>query len=611
RGRLDHRPCLSSSAGGSLGLRQQNAVLSEAPQCQAAQCPIHQGYGSSCCHEEDDVFSDCAPPPVPRKKLVRTRSLPEGYNPPTYPQRAPTPRVSVGRVKKHHGNAQSFDNPLYMLRPLEDALSPEHREEPRAAGGNPHSLLPASTGGDPTTALSRLSFDTPDEQVLPYLGSDAAGVSQCIEQRHMLFLRSAARTVEQANLLPHQGEAGGGICGVSYTPDHFQLCDGYKPRHIGEDVYYKLHCSTFPNKVLGARVYNLDDQSSTTRSIPQPPHVNMQQVLVHFSPSSSRTQEATRVLTGTHDSQPDCTPPRRPLGGGSESVDSQLVPPKNNYPTIIELLERGHSVSVERDLPQATLEDFIRCRCAMQTSDPALYAKQLCVLLLQVVTGLQQLCTDQVMYIELRPSNVFLVWPSRAPTESDRAERGDFVKDKEQEGSENGHAGIEAAQINWEILGAPRVVLPNPRGRTLSKHHTQSSTNAQIGGLIQHGLNPGESLTSFSKSTHDPYTERLLDLAGWLQNESSALKLSDIKAFLQAFLWGPGAQLFTINTGAHVDAWLTIRRALLVLKMAERRLLRGGPPLDWEECLCLQYFASCDGEGLRNAFERQGLLQKL
>ena len=268
-------------------------------------------------------------------------------------------------------------------------------------------------------------------------------------------------------------------------------------------------------------------------------------------------------------------------------------------------------MSVERDLPQATLEDFFKVRCDKQTSDPALYGKQMCLLLLQVATGLQkQQCShgDGVMYTKLRPSDVFLVWPSRAPAASDRAERR---MDKER----------AAVQTHWERLGAPRVVLTNTPYRSTSNHHTVSSTNAQLGGLILRGLYPGESLYSppvtrgsLPKFTSNPYTERLLDLAGWLQNESSALPLSHTKTILQALLWGPWAQLFTFHIGSDTstfNSWLTISRSLLVLKMAERGLLQAGPSLDWEACLCLRYFASCDAEELSHASECLALLRKI
>ena len=141
-----------------------------------------------------------------------------------------------------------------MLTPLEGVVSPEHREEQTAAAVNP--LLSCDTSSA-TTPLSQLSFDTPDEQVLPYLSSDAAGVS--IAQRHLLFLRSAADALEADLLMA--GEAGG----VSCTPEDFQLCDGYEPREIGDDVYFKLHWNKFPNKVLGARVSHRP--TATTPSI--------------------------------------------------------------------------------------------------------------------------------------------------------------------------------------------------------------------------------------------------------------------------------------------------------------------------------------------------------
>ncbi|CAL8253891.1 unnamed protein product [Merluccius merluccius] len=550
-------------------------VFSEPAHCHAAQCPIHRGDGSSCCSEDAVFFSECnPPPPVPRKKLVRTMSLPEGCDPPPPPPgprraRPPRPRPPSHHHHHHHHAAPGcMDNPLYMLTPpppLEGAISPE------------------------------LSFDSPDEELLPYLLCGAVGVSRCVAQRQLLFLRSAARSVmEGADLLlpppPPGEEAVGGGGAAPYAPEDFQLCDGCEPRRIGDHVYYELRCARFPNKVLGARVYKSDNHFYTPQP---PPHVNLQQVLVHFSPS------------GTAEAPPDRRPSRRPLGGGSESAESQLVPPHSNSVTVTGLLERGHCVSVERDLPRATLEDLIRCRCAVPTSDPGLYAKQLCLVLLQVVTGLQQLCSNRVMYKKLRPCDVFLVWPSRAPTESDRAESGL----KEQDGGGGGDEGSSdkaAVQMNWEKLGAPRVVLANPPYRAPSKNHIMASTNAQIGGLIQHGLDPGESLPSvtqcsFLKSNGDPYTERLLDLAGWLQDESAGLQLSDTKTILQAILWGPRAQLFTFMSG--MDGWLTAKRTLLVLKMAERGVLQDGPPMDWEDCLCLQYFASCGGEDLRSVSE--------
>ncbi|CAL8268395.1 unnamed protein product [Arctogadus glacialis] len=573
---------LPSLAGLQLLDQPDPDVFLEGVCCQEAQCPLHKGSVSSCCHE-DEVFSEGFPPPVPRKKLVRAMSMPEGCTPPTAPQRPPRPPVSG--LNKQLTDLQCFDNPLYMLSPLEGAISPERSEAQTAATANP--LLSSDPSSD-TTPLSQLSFDTPDEQVLPYLSSEAAGV--IIAQRHLLFLRKAADALESDLLM--LGEAGG----LSYSPEDFQLCDGYEPRQIGDDVYIELHCNKFPNKVLGARVYNPDNHSA--HSVPQSPHVNLRQVLINFSPS--RTQEAA--------AQPDCTPPMRPLGGSNEFVDSQLVSPINNSPTIIELLERGHAVSVERDFPQATLGDFFQGRCAKQTSDPALYAKQLCLLLLQVATGLQPLCSNGAMYTELRPSDVFLVWPSRAPAASDRAEsRMDIERDA---GEDNVRAAV---QTHWERIGAPRVVLNNTPYRASSKHHTVASTNTQIGGLILQGLSSVKR-GSLPKSTSDPYTERLLDLAGWLQDESAALPLSRTKTILQALLWGPRAELFTFHIGSAtstVNSWLTISRSLLVLKMAERGLLQAGPPMDWEACLRLRYFASCDAEELSSASECLALLRKL
>lgn len=101
--------------------------------------------------------------------------------------------------------------------------------------------------------LSQLSFHTPDEH-LPYLFSsfdDQRVVCQGIQHRHLLFLRSMAQSVEAGILL--QGEASERDVS-SYQPQDFLLCEGSKPKQIGDTVYYGLRSPKLPGKVLGLRV---------------------------------------------------------------------------------------------------------------------------------------------------------------------------------------------------------------------------------------------------------------------------------------------------------------------------------------------------------------------
>uniref|UniRef100_A0A3Q4A977 Uncharacterized protein n=1 Tax=Mola mola TaxID=94237 RepID=A0A3Q4A977_MOLML len=189
--------------------------------CHAAQCPIHQLYP---CRHQVRFFSDGNPPPVPKKRLARTVSLPSADVPPLSP------------LSPLRGQPQNFDNPLYMLAPL------RHMEEFPPVRGSPGPLL----------SLSQLSFDTPDEY-LPHLFSsfvDQGLVFQRIQHRHLLFLRSMAQSIDAGILL--QKEAAGDNVS-SYLPQDFLLCEGSEPMQIADTVYYRLHSPKFPGRLLSLK----------------------------------------------------------------------------------------------------------------------------------------------------------------------------------------------------------------------------------------------------------------------------------------------------------------------------------------------------------------------
>ncbi|KAM3876113.1 uncharacterized protein ACN63O_022885 [Diretmus argenteus] len=340
-------------------------VFSDPTDCHAAQCPIHQRYDHFHGHQER-FFSDGIPPPVPKKRLARALSLPGDSIPP------PSPLFPTSPLQLH-SHAQNFDNPLYMLTPIRDTRFLEERED----------VKPVKRSPVPSPSLSQLSFDTPDED-LPYLFSsfdDHRVVSQGIQHRHLLFLRSVAQGVEAGILLP--GEASDRDVS-SYRPQDFLLCEGHKPKQIGDALYYSLHSPKFPRRVLSAR--------------------------------------------------------------------------------------KGYSVSVERDLPQATLEDFIQESRPLQSSEPLLYERQ---------------------------------------------------------------------------------------------------------------------------------------------NETSGLQMADMAVLLQVLLWGPHARFFKFNynssTTTSVHNWLSIKRALLVMKLAEKGLIQDQSALDWEDCLCLQYLSFTDSETVTRVTDWPGL----
>lgn len=223
-----------------------------------------------------------------------------------------------------------------------------------------------------------------------------------------------------------------------------------------------------------------------------------------------------------------------------------------------------------------TLEEFVEKSNSMPSSSPVDYHRQLCVLLLQILLGSQHLYATSGCAAELRPAEVMLVWPPR-----DEEGRSDV------QGLNTSHTN---SSHSLRRRGSPRVVL-SPESSSRCGPHPLSYIKTQIGALIQYCLHHQESLTS-------SYQHGLLQLASALQIERSGLQMADAVATLQVLLWGPRQPLldhrFPLSSTVH--NWLTTKRALLVLKLAERGLVQDRSPLDWEDSLCLKYLSSTDSE---------------
>ncbi|KAM7388398.1 hypothetical protein PAMP_024574 [Pampus punctatissimus] len=553
--------CSSAESDGvnPAGLQRQNSTFSnvfpEPTDCHADQCPIHQSYDHS--QHQVRFFSDNTPPPVPRKRLARTLSLPVSSSPPLF---SPSP-LTFPQI-----HPQNLDNPLYMLAPIPHSYLPEQTEEFEPDGGSPV----------PSLSFSQLCFDTPDKY-LPHLFSsfdDQRVISQGIQHRHLLFLRSVAQSVRAGVLL--QGDSTGSDVS-SYQPQDFQLCEGSGPKQIGDSVYYSLHSPKFPGRVLALRIHKQINEVPSAHTKHQPSHVNVQDVITHFQPDSTLKNESATLQTQ------DSTA-AKPPGGGSPEYPTNI-----NLPTVQSVLQQRHSVSVARDLPHGTLEDFVQESSSLQSTDCVVYDRQVCVLLLQILMGSQHLYNISATAAELRPQEIFLVWPNndRDKTEGEntsKTERSDRIKE---EMKKKGRI-----QKLWRTQGSPRVVL-TPLSSAPSVPPSFTSIKSQIVALIQYCWGPQESFIFPSL-----YRKGLLYLASLLQNEGSGPQIADMVTMLQVLLWGPHVPLFNhmSSTNTAVHNWLTIRRALLVMKLAERGLIQDQSALDWEDCVCLQYLSFTDPE---------------
>lgn len=357
---------------------------------------------------------------------------------------------------------------------------------------------------------------------------------------------------------------------------------------------------------LSVQVHKQSDESSSAPTKQQRLHVNVQDVIAHFQASNTPRNDSSTFKTQdpSRPFRPDCTVAKPPGGGSTEYATAHV---NINLPSVQSFLQKGLLVSVERDLPHATLEDFVQDNSMLQSTDCLDYDRQVCALLLQILMGTQHLYNSATA-AELRPRGIFLVWPNRENEEGDNKLEQDACEIKRgfktntwKEEMEWGKTEKKGKiQMLWRTHGSPRVVL-TPLSSALSDPHPLTDIKSQIGALIQYCLHSQESLTpldSVPAMSKSSYRRGLLYLASLLQSESSGPQMADTVAMLQALLWGPRVSLFnhrgSMTTAVH--NWLTIKRALLVMKLAERGLIQDQSALDWEDCMCLQYLSFTDPE---------------
>ncbi|XP_056303992.1 inactive tyrosine-protein kinase PRAG1 [Danio aesculapii] len=513
--------------------------------CNAAHCPIHHRYEN----HQMRFFSDEIPPPVPKKSLTRTLSLPMETLEPPYLE---------------HTKSYTYENPLYMIAPFHGSHTLQEKELQEEL----HQGL----------SLHKVTFDTPDEQLQRVLRSFQSHeqVSTGIQEYYYQFLRNMLQNTEASIFLREQEVQ------ISKTsqPNDFILC-GRK-----WSSYYLVRCLKVPGRMFAAKVHRGDFASDFDISIP---HLNIEQAVIHFPQCTATDQTSTF----------------RPSHEDTTDVCQQQ--------TVADLLEQGVSVTVVRDFPLGTLEDFVKEGHSLHSIHPEVYERRLCLLALQLVQGLQQLGHFNVIHRDLKPECVNLVWPSMKHKDANACECTTDLKT----GSDTNTDSIEQleerkkgeiCQTLWEEWGTPRLVLRSHFEDDVFQEAT--SQEFQLGTLLRYCLHLNDNSSSESRvKTDTPYTSGLLWLVTQLTSEKPGLILADVAGVLQVLLWGPRQGLFQANQPENsvFHNWLLLKRSLLVLKLAEKGLLQDQHGFDWENYLCLHYLSFSDPETMRSITERIGL----
>ena len=342
---------------------------------------------------------------------------------------------------------------------------------------------------------------------------------------------------------------------------------------------------------LSVQVHKQPDEASSAHTKHQ--HVNVQDIIAYFQASNALREDSSKLQTQapSHPLKSDCSAAPPAVGGSTECATVHV---NINLPSVQSLLQKGLSVGVERDLPHATLEDFVQVNSSLQSTDCEAYDRQVCALLLQILLGSQHLYDIGATAAELRPQGILLVWPYRDNEEGEdkddsEMKSGFTTNRKIKEGKTE-----KGIQMLCRTHGSPRVVLTPVSSAPIP--HLSTYIKTQIAALIEYCLHSQESLASaLSKSS---YRRGLLFLGSLLHSDSRGPQMADMVALLQVLLWGPRASLLnqssSLTTAVH--NWLTVKRALLVMKLAERGLIQDQSALSWEDCMCLQYLSFTDPE---------------
>ncbi|XP_056146563.1 inactive tyrosine-protein kinase PRAG1-like [Lampris incognitus] len=410
----------------------------------------------------------------------------------------------------------------------------------------------------------------------------------------------------------------------------FKLTCNKPSCNAGDAVYYSAACASDPSNSYAVKIcksasmeakqghlYGLSVQQSI------PPHFNVQQDCGHFIACVPQS-----MLPSDEVSLP--TTPASSLPQPSASIPGQQA-------------ERERVVVITREVAQQSAADFVRGWEAFHKAQPEVYERRVCFLLLQLCNGLEHLKENGVTHRDLCLENLLLVPHHRRLTVSQSQVLPALPsKTANENGTSNGSSTADSQRHLPRLLisnfakakrrssedaasasADPRVKRDHARlaPEIVSAAQYRKFDEFQTGILIYellHQPNPFEVSPALKEQdyrcenlppipTVSLYSAGLQRLAQLLLQPDpiKRIHIQEAKRVLQSLLWGPRKDLMEQQWDRHglggglaegsrhegLLNWLDVKRALLMMKFAERSLEpeRNAELEDW---LCCQYFSS-------------------
>ncbi|XP_030623804.1 inactive tyrosine-protein kinase PRAG1 [Chanos chanos] len=367
----------------------------------------------------------------------------------------------------------------------------------------------------------------------------------------------------------------------------------------GDAVYYSASCASDTNNMYAVKIcksqtpdakqahlYGLSVQQSI------PPHFNIQQDCGHFIACVPQSM----------------LPNEEPSAGAPGSSGGPAPPAQG---------EQERVVVITREVPHQSAADFVKEWASFHQAHPEVYERRVCFLLLQLCNGLEHLKSHGVTHRNLCLENLLLVPHRRSPLNTDDTQQqhlprlliSNFAKAKQRGDQDTSSANADPRLKRDHARLAPEIV---------SAAQYRKFDEFQAGILIYellHQPNPFEVSPALKEQDYRSedlpaipavslYSSGLQRLARLLLQPDpiKRIHIHDAKRALHCLLWGPRKDLMEQQWGSgrvggpeglrHEGLlnWLDVKRALLMMKFAERSLEpeRNAELEDW---LCCQYFS--------------------
>ncbi|XP_046948000.1 inactive tyrosine-protein kinase PRAG1 isoform X3 [Lynx rufus] len=589
------------------------------------------------------------PPPLPQKKLVsRAASSPDGF---FWTQGSPKPRTASPKLNLSHSETNVCTHEESHFSYSSSPGSRHHHifssSEPleKTFKGNGHWVpAPGLAGGQSGFGSPSLQCKgVPSASQLSVSSQASTGSTQL--QLHSLLGSISSKEGTYAKLGGLYAQSlvrlaakcedlfmGGQKKELHFNENNWSLfkltcnrpcCDS------GDAIYYCATCSEDPGSTYAVKICKTPEPKAAPYCSPSVPvHFNIQQDCGHFVASVPSS-----MLTS-----PDAP------------KDPQPAPP--SHPPA---QEQDCVVVITPEVPHQTASDFVRDSASSHQSEPEVYERRVCFLLLQLCNGLEHLKEHGIIHRDLCLENLLLVHcsPQASPGASPAA-------------PSPSPAGAPAACPSASLAAAapapacqgvpsekylPRLIISNflkakqkPGGTTnlqqkksqarlapeiVSASQYRKFDEFQTGILIYellHQPNPFEVRARLREQDYRQedlpplpalslYSPGLQQLAHLLLEADpiKRIRIGEAKRVLQCLLWGPRRELVE-QPGTSEEVlcgtlhnWIDMKRALMMMKFAERAAdrRRGVELEDW---LCCQYLAAAEPGALLQSLKLLQLL---